>query len=225
LGGMLKRQGQFADALAALKRGHELGSRTPGWPYPSAEWVRDAEHLVELDARLPLLRKGETKPASASESVEIAALCQEHKALYVAAVRFFQAAFTVQPGLADELGGHRYNAACAAALAGCGQGQDASGLEDQERARLRRQALDWLRADLDAWRKLLEKEPAKARPDVLKTMEHWLADSDFAGVRGEAALGKLSEAERVPWQKLWEEVKGLKNRAAGSPKSPGPATP
>src|SRR5215472_4056243 len=42
----------------------------------------------------------------------------------------------------------RYNAANAAALAGCGQGEDAAKLNDNERTRLRQQALTWLRADL-----------------------------------------------------------------------------
>ena len=115
--------------------------------------------------------------------------------------------------------GHRYNAACAAALAGCGQGQDAAGLDEKERARLRKQALDWLHADLGARRRLLEKGPEKARPAAAKTMQHRLGDADFAGVRGEAGLGKLPEAERPQWQKLWEEVEALKRRAAG------PATP
>jgi hypothetical protein len=41
---------------------------------------------------------------------------------------------------------YRYNAACCAALAAGGQGKDADKLDDKERARLREQACDWLRA-------------------------------------------------------------------------------
>jgi hypothetical protein len=37
-------------------------------------------------------------------------------------------------------------------------------------------------------------------------MRHWQNDPDFAGVRGAAALGKLPEAERPSWRKLWAEV-------------------
>jgi hypothetical protein len=36
-------------------------------------------------------------------------------------------------------------------------------------------------------------------------MRHWLADTDFAGVRG-PALAQLPQAERLLWQKLWQEV-------------------
>src|SRR5262249_13062402 len=109
----------------------------------------------------------------------------------------------------------RYNAACAAALAGCGQGNDAAKLDDKERSRLRKQALEWLRADLAAWGKLLEKEP-KAHPVVQQTMQYSLADKDFTGVRGDA-LATLPETERQEWHKLWQEVTLLELRAANPP--------
>ena len=44
---------------------------------------------------------------------------------------------------------------------------------------------------------------------------HWLDDSDFAGVRGPKALAKLPEAERRPWQKLWEDVADTLARSRG----------
>ena len=55
--------------------------------------------------------------------------------------------------------------ACAAALAGCGQGKDAGKLAGDERTRLRNQALGWLKADLEAWRRLLAQLPPHLRPD------------------------------------------------------------
>jgi hypothetical protein len=91
-------------------------------------------------------------------------------------------------------------------LAGCGRGKDADKLDDKERAHLRRQALDWQRADLEAWRRLLDKNPEKVRPILVERMRHWLADADFAGVRGPAALARLPEAERLAWQELWRGV-------------------
>jgi tetratricopeptide (TPR) repeat protein len=48
LGHVLRQQGRFDEALVYLKRGHELGSKTSGWKYPSAQWVRDTERLVAL---------------------------------------------------------------------------------------------------------------------------------------------------------------------------------
>ncbi len=60
----------------------------------------------------------------------------------------------------------RFAVAVAAALAGCGKGEDAAKLDDKERTRLRQQALTWLRADLEAWGKLLESQPDKGRAGV-----------------------------------------------------------
>jgi len=120
----------------------------------------------------------------------------------------------------DAKAGRRYDAACYAARAAAGQGADAATLDDTERARWRWQALDWLRADLDAWRGLWDKEPGKARPVVAQKMRHWLRDPDLNGVRGPDALAKLPEAERKEWQRLWADVAAL---LADDPREPGRA--
>jgi hypothetical protein len=107
---------------------------------------------------------------------------------------------------------HRYNAARTAALAGCGMGKDAGTLDDAERVRLRRQALDWLGAELESWSRSLEKEPAKFRPSCDGILQYWLGDADFAGVHGPEALSKLPEAERRLWQEFWNGVGDLLKR-------------
>ena len=152
-----------------------------------------------------------------SDLIELAGLCTL-KRLHRAAARFYEEAFAAAPELAMNLrAGHRYNAACAAALAGCGQGQDAGKLDDKERAHLRKQALDWLRADLEAWRRRLEKDPGKAGPAVASQLARWLENTDFNGVRGDQALAGLPQAERGAWQELWQQVEALRRRAAGPP--------
>jgi serine/threonine-protein kinase len=123
---------------------------------------------------------------------------------YAAAVEAFRVEVRLRPESVRP--GFRYNPACAAALASCGQGQDVAGLDAKERARLRRQALEWLRADLDAWGDLLEREPDNARTVAIKWIKNWLVDPDFAGVRGEEALAKLPEAERPAWRQLWADL-------------------
>jgi serine/threonine protein kinase/Flp pilus assembly protein TadD len=214
LGLALMQKGQFQQAVEELRLGHQLGSKNPRWSSHSVLWLRNAERLADLDTRLPALLKGQQQPKDAGERLALARLCQLHKQLFVAAARWYGEAFTAQPSLAGDLaGGHRYNAACAAALAGCGQGKDATDLGAEERARLRRQALDWLRADLDAWRRVLEKGPEQARPVVVKQMQHWQQDSDFAGVRGPQALAKLPAAERGAWQRLWADVADMLARS------------
>jgi serine/threonine protein kinase/tetratricopeptide (TPR) repeat protein len=212
----LRRQGEFRRALEAARRGHELGmARGPAWRYPSAEWVQKYEHLAELEDKLPGILERKTTPTSPAECIELAEMCTV-KRLHRAAARFYEEAFDAQPKLANNLGTlHRYKAACAAALAGCGQGKDADKLDDKERTRLRGQALDWLRSDLAAWGWLLEKEKEKLRPVVIKQMQHWLANNNFAGVRGPEALDRLPEKERQGWQNLWDDASRLLDRAQG----------
>jgi tetratricopeptide (TPR) repeat protein len=213
LGFALRQQGDLHAALAAVRRGHELGSKNPRWPFPSALWVRECERLADLDERLPAFLDGKRAPAGPEEWVELAKLCSL-KRRHHGATRFYTGAFAAEPSLAeDQRATHRYNAACAAALTGCGQGADAQPLDEEERARLRRQARDWLRADLAAWSKRLDDDGAKAAPLVRRTMQHWSADTDFAGVRGADALARLPEAERQDWQKLWGEVVDMLTRA------------
>jgi serine/threonine protein kinase len=207
LGQALQSQGKFTDGLVSIKYGHELGSKKPGWSLPSAEWVRDAEQRVRLDAKLARVMKGEEQPSDAAERINLAKLCVKHYQFYAAAARFYGDALSLDPKLA---GNNRYNAACAAALAGCAQGKDAAKLGGDEYARLRGQALDWLRADLCGWREDLEKQPKTTLPHLRAQMQCWLVDPDFNGVRGDTALAKLPEAESHQWQRLWQEVKELR---------------
>jgi eukaryotic-like serine/threonine-protein kinase len=125
------------------------------------------------------------------------------KRLNRAAVRVFEDAFAAKPTLAINLGAfHRYNAACAAALAGCGQGKDADKLAGMERGRLRGQAVDWLLADRDDWRRLVDKQPERIRAAIAGLTRQSQEDVHFTGVRGLEALAKLPETEREPWQGL-----------------------
>jgi Tfp pilus assembly protein PilF len=219
LGLVLKTQGQFANALNSLRRGDELGRKTPGWNDPSATWVRQCERLVDLDRRLPDIRKG-GQPATPGEQLEFAMLC-EHPArrLHAAAVRLYASAFAVEPKLANDLQKqHRYNAACAAALAAAGKGEDAIKLSEKERATWRRQALDWLTADLAAWTKVIEQNLPQAGATARRTLTHWQKDSDLASVRDEKEWAKLPTEERAQWRKLWADVDTLLRKIQGMPR-------
>jgi hypothetical protein len=66
----------------------------------------------------------------------------------------------------------------AAALAGCGQGQDVIRLSDKEWGGLRKQVLDWLSADLRDWRSLPEKGPENNRPVIAEQPAPWLEHTD-----------------------------------------------
>jgi serine/threonine-protein kinase len=215
LGLVLGPRGNYEEALKELRRGHELGSKRPGWHFPSAMWVQQAERQAALAGRLAAILKGEDHPRDNAERLAIAQMCYDAKR-HAAAVRFWAEALEADPKLGnDRQAQHRYAAACGAALAAAGASKDAPP-DDAARVKLRAQALGWLKADRDAWAKLLEAGPPQARAAIVQTLQHWTEDTDLAGVRDAAALAKLPEAERKEWQALWADVDRLLKQA-GAP--------
>lgn len=208
LGHRLRDTAQYDEALDAFRKGHDLGTRRPDWTYSSAQWLEDCQRLVALNARLPALLKGETKPATPLEAVEFARICYTKK-LHATSARLCEEAFATQPALADDpVHSNRYDAACHAALAGCGKGEDADTLDAAARARWRQKAFDWLHADL-AWR-LKRATTSDERKKLQASLEHWKRDRDLAGVRED--LDRLPEDERAAWQTLWAQVEAALNQ-------------
>ncbi len=127
LGMILRVRGDYAGSLAMVRRGHELGTRQPGWSYPSAQWVADAERMAALAARLPAVLKGEDRPKDVAERLAIARMCYETKR-FAAAARLWAEALAADPKLGDDRqAGHRYNAACAGRWPGAARGRTTRG--------------------------------------------------------------------------------------------------
>ncbi len=208
LGQALLRQGHFADALAATRRYLELAPA--GHPARAAaeRQLARCERLLAAEPKLADVLRGTARPADADEQAALAEVCRARKR-YAAAARFYADAFAARPSLAaDPSRSHRYDAACAAARAAAGEGEDADTLSGEERARWRRHALDWLRAELTTWPRSAEADRAAAQ----RTLRRWQYDPDLAGVRDPAALGKLPDAERDAWRQLWADVDALLQR-------------
>jgi tetratricopeptide (TPR) repeat protein len=215
LGHCLVRQGRFSEGLAALQRGHEIGIKQPDWKYESLSWVRHAEKMSQLDTRLNGVLAKKAQPADARERLAMADLCRQYKHLYATSALFYAAAFADDPKLAEdrkEL--HRYNAACVAALAGSGKGADAGKIDDKERTRWRKQAHDWLTAELALWARPAEKPGPTDGPAIRKQLQHWQTDTDLAGVRDQTALARLDAGEQQQWRRIWQEVDGLLQKLA-----------
>jgi Flp pilus assembly protein TadD len=213
LGMALLRQGRFDEAAEPLKKAAELPAATAPVREQARKVERQRQRFVTLRARLPAILEGKEKPANLAEQIEFATLCLLERR-YAAAARFWRDAFAANPLLADFVPlGQRYAAACAAALAGCGQDADQS---EEGRARWRRQALDWLGQDLAWWGKALDRGDAKAAAGARQMVRRWLSDVDLAGVRGREALARLPENERKQWERLWSDVDALLGRASRS---------
>jgi tetratricopeptide (TPR) repeat protein len=202
--------GQPDKAVADFSKAIELD------PKFAQAWVTRSEaylKLGQLDKGLADCSKAiELRPECAQPWVDHLGRALHGQGKTAAAAHLYAGALAAHPKLAAVLRSPiRYNAACCAALAGCGQGKDAAGLDDVERARLRQQALKLLREDLAAWGQLLERQPESARPLVQQKLREWQQDADFNGVRGDA-LAKLPEPERQGWLQLWADVEQLLRR-------------
>jgi tetratricopeptide (TPR) repeat protein len=208
LGLALQAEGNLDEALSEYRQAQ------------AAPLYRLCAQLQYLRSRLPGFLAGRDKPANSVERLGFADLCaQPFEGRYALAVRLYTEAFREDPALATDLRTtKRTDAAIAAVQAASGLGQDATGLDEKEKARLRQQALDWLQADLAL---LAEWAPAgkpqAARTIVQQKLRLWQHDAGLAGVREPAALGKLPETEREAWQKLWQDVEaGIAQTLAGS---------
>jgi eukaryotic-like serine/threonine-protein kinase len=171
---------------------------------------REAEALILPN--LPAFLKGEYQPQDNAERLALLGVCQ-FKDRRAAMAGLYAAAFVADPKLADDLeAGHRYRAACAAILAGCGRGSDAARLNQEERTRWRKKAYDWLRTDLAAWKEKADSHVGADRALAHRRLSEWRTDPDLEQVRTRAALDKLPIEEREQWVTLWNEVGGVLTR-------------
>jgi tetratricopeptide (TPR) repeat protein len=212
LGSALRRVGRFQEALAHVRRGDELGRHQKGWRYPSADWVKEAEQLAELDRHLASYVRGERHPRDGAESFRLAYICNRKK-MFASSTRFYANGLQADP---KQAAAKRYDAACNAALAAAGQGSDAADLKPEERTKLRLQALAWLRADLETLRERTTHGSPLELSQAAATLRHWQMDSDLAGLRDAAALQKLPPSERTDWQRLWTDLAALLKNESGS---------
>jgi serine/threonine-protein kinase len=201
LNNLIRAAGGLGDTEAAAEARRELAA------------LRDEDPAIkQLDARLAAVTKGE-KTTGNAERLRLAYRAHE-KGLYAVSARLFSEALQSDPKLGeDRQAQHRYNAACAAALAAAGRGEDEPRPDDAARVGLRRRAHGWLKAELATWPKALESGAPEAKATVAKVLRHWQEDTDLDSVRDAEALARLPEAEREEWQALWAEVEALCRKA------------
>jgi tetratricopeptide (TPR) repeat protein len=224
LGLTLQKEGDIADALKALEKSRNLLRPDDPNRRTMQLSVDRCNQLIELDRKLAEILKGAAKPEGAAERVELAQVCVAKK-LYGAAARFYQEAFADEPRMAEDLrAGRRYEAARAASRAGGGQGKDDPAPDEEARARWRKQALDWLKADLALWGRLVQDGQPAARDAAGQKLAQWQGDLALAGLRGDA-IAKLPDAEREAWQKFWADVGELLMKVKPKAKETPPDKP
>jgi tetratricopeptide (TPR) repeat protein len=172
---------------------------------------REAESMILPN--LPAFLDGKYRPDDNAERLGLLGACQFTNRT-CAMARLYSEAFAADPRLAEDLrAGHRFNAARAAALSGCGIGLDGAKLGVEERTAWRRQARDWLRADLAALTQLINSKRADSRDRVRESLARWNVEPDLAGLREPSGVGALSTDERNECRALWQAVDDLLKRA------------
>jgi tetratricopeptide (TPR) repeat protein len=165
---------------------------------------RESERLI-----LPRLNEflaGSYKPVDNDERLAMSGACYFGH-FYRALAQLYVDAFAADPSLADKLSNdHRYNAACAAALAAAGKGTDAANLSDAERARWREEARQRLQAELALKIKVRDSGTEADRKRATDVLARWFTDPDLAGIRDPKELSELPAVERAKCQKLWDAV-------------------
>jgi tetratricopeptide (TPR) repeat protein len=201
LGELLLHQGKVDEAATRLGKALELNPQDGMALHLRAEAMRLQALLPKLDQ----LVDGTAEPADNEQRLDLARLCS-YRHRFAGAARFYAAALDADPKLADDAKlADRYNAACAAARAGHGDG-DGARLGAAERACLRKQAVAWLRADLDAVTKWLAADKVAERQIQLARLSQWKTDTDLASLRDADQVGKLPEDERESLKALWSDL-------------------
>ncbi|MFN0053794.1 MAG: hypothetical protein ACKV0T_16565 [Planctomycetales bacterium] len=171
---------------------------------PAAEFWKETDR--PLAQRFPAVLRGDDKPANNAERLDFARIAFDEKHFAIAA-RLWAEALESDPQSGDDrLTQIRYQAARAAVHAAAGEGKDEPPLDDAAKAKLRRQALAWLEAELATWEKVLESDSPADRVRVVRILAGWRQERDLAGFRDGDALARLPGADRKGWRALWANV-------------------
>ena len=161
-----RRNGQMAEARAAYSRAGQ-NSVLPAFGAGGRNLRRNYSAKPN----------GKVDSANGEELLVLANFCL-FKLRAPTAARLYSDAIEATPKLVSE----RYNAACAAALAGTNADTEAAALDEKEKACWRRQALDWLRQKLEQHRKTLASGPVERPWQIQETLAYWRRDPDLVGV-------------------------------------------
>ncbi|WP_406695292.1 protein kinase [Singulisphaera sp. Ch08] len=209
LAAVLMAEGQLEEAIAEFQRALDLEPPDTLLAAEVARRLANADRRALLAERLPMVLRGDDKPDGGEDWLSLAEFASERQ-LYAAAARLYEGAEAAEPELFDTWNGdRRYEAACAAALAGSGIARDQPAPTEADDARLRSRAREWLRADLAVWSEAVTGDEPSERTQAIESLRRWKSTPDLAALRGEEQLAKLPRSERDDWHALWSAVDAL----------------
>jgi tetratricopeptide (TPR) repeat protein len=213
----LRYRGRLAGHLRNLIRADEalgLAAEAERARRELSEWDSIDPEKAAREHRLAVVLEGQA-PANDAQRLQLALRAYE-KELFAVSARLYAEALANAPGLgSDRRDQHAYNAACVAALAGCGRGKDEPPPDAAARVMLRGQAIGWLKGEIQAWRRFAATPGPGNREVVARTLRHWQKDPDLAGIRDDEELARLPEGERTAFKRLWDDVNQLLAKVSG----------
>jgi serine/threonine-protein kinase len=218
LGEMLRERGRPGEALAEFRADLRL---LPTHAEAYREAGRAHERMGQTEEAVAAYREAvRLKPALADAHLALgdALLARGDvsaaRAAWADALRVAGERVASGPAAAADLWALPRQVAARAAVR-LGTGPGAASASAGEAARLRRQALDWLRADLARWELLVASGDPFERHGAAKRLAEWRDDPALAGVRDAGALEELPRGERDGWRRLWADADAARKRAAG----------
>jgi serine/threonine-protein kinase len=205
----------LADAVAAFDWSATQADNPRTWMCHVLR--REAETMILPS--LPAFMDGKYQPHDNDERFALLGACQSTGRTRATA-RLYADAFAAAPSLADNpVAGHRYNAARAAAQAGCGHGIDAIVLSPEEKSRWREQARSWLRAELAARARAFNIGQPSASLGARVALTRWRNEPDLVCLRDPGELKKLPADEQKACLALWNDVAAVLSRGQNQPPS------
>jgi serine/threonine-protein kinase len=214
LGDLLPRLGRYDEAALHVRAILKTLSKNSVLRPKLEKNLQIHERMIERERKLSQVLAREIQPDTPADYLGYIKLCRQRK-LNAAAASLYADALATKPALKKMalVKDHRLAGARLAALAGSGQGEDAQYFDQRERARWRKQALDWLLADLNITRGILQHKVPQVRLRGQKRLHGWQNEKDLAGIRDQPALDRLPVEEQWTYREFWAEVAELLARS------------
>ncbi len=196
--------GQHVEALAAMERGHQLGSARSGWQYPSAEWLDRCRFFATAETRWEGWRRDGTVPEALGERQGMAkwALARGDAKL---AMKLLEPLLDEAPEELASMGLHIDVSRASMLLAATEPAVAAAHLV---------RAREQLAQHIAAMHELVT-TGAGPREALLAHLRDIAADEGFATVRDAVALAAMAPPERAAWQQVWQALQAAIAAAGG----------